>query len=417
MLAILYVLSGVDRLIPAVIIGPLKADLGLSDVQIGLLIGSAFAFFYALLGLPLGRLVDHGNRYLMIFFGVLLWGLCTVGSGLVGTFRSLVLLRIGLSIGEAVLSPAAYSMIGDMLPPSQRSLAASLYSAAGTVGAGLTYVFGAAVIQVGEHLLKNGTGGELGIRQLVFLCAGVPTVVFVLVFAFSVREPVRSAHGDTSAPGANQVLRYARRNFRLYGGMFAAAGLMQAIYAGFAAWGPEYLRRTFAWSIQDASYAFGLEALAAGVCGPMFVPMITRAVERAGRRDGIVLVSAVCSTLGAALQAAAVLRSSPLGFLVLYGPGSCLTLGASANIMVALQIIAPSRMRGTLVAALIMCMTLLGVGIGAPATALISAQLSPAGAGLGTALAILAGLAGFPPLLLLLWSRKSLLAHTTHPAV
>jgi predicted MFS family arabinose efflux permease len=410
LLAVLYIFSGVDRMIPAIIIGPLKADLGLSDLQIGLLIGSAFALFYSVLGLPLGRLVDKSNRCLIILCGVLLWGLCTAGSGFAKTFTSLVFLRIGLAIGEAVLTPAAYSIIGDLLPPSQRSLAASLYATAGTVGIGLTYVFGAAVVQVGAQLLKNGIGAGLGARQLVFLAAGVPPVLVVLVFALTVREPARSVESGPSFPSLGEVLRYVRGNFRLYGGMFTGAGLIQAIYGGFATWGPEYLRRAFAWSIQDAGYAFGIAILAAGATGPMFVPMLTRALESIGRRDSIVLVSAGCGTLGAALQAAAALQSSPFGFLVLFALGSCLALGATTNVMVAMQVIAPSRMRGTLVAALIMCMTLLGVGIGAPGTALISGQLSATGAALGAALAILAGVAGLISLFLLLWSRKSLLA-------
>src|SRR5690349_8810544 len=103
--AILYVISFVDRLIVALLIGPLTADLGITDTQAGLLIGTAFALLYAFLGLPVAWLVDRGNRTRIAVAGILVWSVATVGSAFVTDYAQLLPLRMCLALGEAVLSP------------------------------------------------------------------------------------------------------------------------------------------------------------------------------------------------------------------------------------------------------------------------------------------------------------------------
>src|SRR3546814_3504386 len=111
--ALLYVVSFVDRLILALLVEPLKADLGISDTQIGLLIGTAFALLYAFLGVPIAWLVDRGNRTRIAAAGILVWSLATVGSGFVSSYSELLPLRMCLALGEAVLSPVYVSLIVD----------------------------------------------------------------------------------------------------------------------------------------------------------------------------------------------------------------------------------------------------------------------------------------------------------------
>lgn len=147
LLSALYVLSFIDRLILALLVSPLKAGFGVSDVQLGLVFGPAFGVFYAVLGLPLARVADRGDRRRLIITGVLLWGFATIASGFAGTFALLIVLRIGLAIGEAALTPAAYSMIGDLFAPHRRTLAASIYSGIGNAGAFASFILGSMVIR------------------------------------------------------------------------------------------------------------------------------------------------------------------------------------------------------------------------------------------------------------------------------
>ena len=117
-----YTSSFIDRQIMALLVEPIKRDLGLNDTQFSLLHGFAFAIFYTFMGLPLGRLADRRNRKKIIAIGITIWSLLTAACGLAKTFSHLFLARIGVGVGEAALSPAAYSIISDLFPLKRRSL-------------------------------------------------------------------------------------------------------------------------------------------------------------------------------------------------------------------------------------------------------------------------------------------------------
>ena len=416
LLGLLYVLSFVDRVILALLVAPLKADLGVSDLQLGLLFGPAFAVFYALLGLPIARLADRGDRRKLIVAGVLLWGLATVASGFAGSFWMLMALRIGLAIGEAALTPSAHSLIGDLFPPHQRARAASLYSAAGMAGASGAYVLGAMVVQGVDAASAAGHALPLGPWQLVLVIVGAPSLLCGLLFACTVREPPRAQAAD-GAPSLAEAIAHLRQRARLFVGLFTGAGLTQAVGYAYSAWGPELLRRQFDLSIQQAGYAFGLTGLAAGLGGTLAAPQLTRILERRGRSDAVALVSMTCVATGGVFALLAPLQSSATAFLVLHACGAFFLVGAANNVIVALQALAPARMRATFVALLLMCITLLGLGIGPTAAAAISSSLDPAGQALGTALSFLAPAICLPAFLLFFWSRRGFVDQAdTNPA-
>ena len=139
-LFIAYTVSFVDRTILSLLVEPIKADLYLSDTQISLLHGLAFAIFYTFLGIPIARLADQRSRKLIITTGICVWIIMTAACGLAGRFSTLFLARVGVGVGEAALSPAAYSMISDMFPKNKLGLALSLYSSGVYVGAGLAFI-------------------------------------------------------------------------------------------------------------------------------------------------------------------------------------------------------------------------------------------------------------------------------------
>lgn len=408
LLGLLYILSFVDRVILALVVAPLKADLGVSDMQLALLFGPAFAVFYGLLGLPIARLADRGNRRNLIVAGVLLWGVATVASGFAGTFWVLLTLRVGLAIGEAALTPSAYSMIGDLFPPERRALAASVYSATGMAGASGAYILGAVVVQGVETASVSGHALPLAAWQLVLVIVGLPSLLVGVLFALTVREPRRMQSAD-AAPSLVEVIAHLRGRARLFVGLFAGAGLTQAIGYAYSAWGPELLRRQFDLSIQQAGFALGLTGLAAGFGGTLAAPQLTRFLERQGRRDAVALTSMACIGVGGVFATVAPLQSSAPVFLALHALSGFCLVGAANNVIVAQQGLAPPRMRATFVALLLMCITLLGLGIGPTAAAAISSSLDPGGQALGRALAILAPAIGLPALLLFAWSRRGFL--------
>ena len=133
LLTVAYLFSYIDRTVLGLLVEPIKADFALSDAQIGLLLGPAFAIFYATMGLPLGWLVDRKSRTRLIAAGVVIWSLATAASGLARSFTQLFLVRMTVGVGEAVLSPAAFSIIGDSFPPERRARPIAAYSMAITL--------------------------------------------------------------------------------------------------------------------------------------------------------------------------------------------------------------------------------------------------------------------------------------------
>ena len=145
-LMVCYTLSFVDRQILSLLVGPMKRDLGISDTRIGLLQGVAFALFYGLMGLPLGRLADTHNRRNVIIVGVVLWSFLTGACSAARSFWSLFLVRMGVGVGEATLSPSAFSLISDYFPKEKLGGALSVYSMGIFIGSGIALIAGGSVV-------------------------------------------------------------------------------------------------------------------------------------------------------------------------------------------------------------------------------------------------------------------------------
>jgi hypothetical protein len=183
---------------------------------------------------------------------------------------------------------------------------------------------------------------------------------------------------------------------------------MQAIGGGFLAWGPEFLRRSYGWDVRQAASTLGLIGLIVVTVSTLSGPFLTRVLHAVGRPDAVVLVALGGAGVGGILTVLAYLQTTPVAFIVLNAAGGFLIGGGANNVLFALQHLAPTRMRATLVATLIACFNLFAMGIGPPLAALFSDALSPTGDRLALALALQAGVVMIPAVGLLAWSRKGL---------
>lgn len=202
LLMVIYAFNFLDRQVVTIIAPYLKEDMGVSDAQIGLLFGTAFALFYAVFGLPLAKLADGWNRVRTISIGLGFWSAMTAASGLSTNFAQLGAARIGVGIGEASASPAAYSLLQDYFPKSMRATILALYSAGIYLGSGASLVFGGAVI---EYWAANFTAetAPFGLSgwQATYFAFGLPGIVLALLMRFTVKEPVRGAIDGMPTPG------------------------------------------------------------------------------------------------------------------------------------------------------------------------------------------------------------------------
>jgi MFS family permease len=199
-LVLVYVLNFLDRQIVSILAERIKADLGLSDDQIGFLYGTAFAVFYALFGIPLGRLADSWDRRKLIAIGLAFWSTMTALSGFARNFVELASARIGVGIGEASASPAAYSMLSDLFPASKRATVLAIYSSGIYLGVGLGLGLGGLVVDRWDTAYAGGAA-PFGLRgwQVAYLVVGIPGILFAF-WVRSLREPVRGAFDGIATP-------------------------------------------------------------------------------------------------------------------------------------------------------------------------------------------------------------------------
>jgi predicted MFS family arabinose efflux permease len=267
-LTLAYVLNFVDRQVLSIVAVSVKQELGLSDTQLGLLLGPAFAVCFTLSGFVLARIADLSSRRTVLALGLAAWSLFTAGCGLARSYAQLAVLRFAVAIGEAAGTPPSHSLISDYFPPAQRGRAFSIYGLGIYIGTALGFAGGGLIAQHFDW-------------RTAFLVAGVAGLPLALWIGFAVREPVRAAGHAGAAPRLLDVLPaiFGRSTFRWL--MLAAA--CQA-FVGYAvlSWGALFLIRVFAMSVGDAGVAFGLIA---GACGGAGALLGGALVDRLARRD------------------------------------------------------------------------------------------------------------------------------------
>ena len=218
LLTLVYVFSFLDRTILGLLVGPIRRDLHITDTQVSLLMGFSFAVFYTFFGLPLGRMADSRSRRQLIAGGIATWSLFSAGCGLARSFGQMLLLRIGVGVGEAVLSPSAYSLLTDYFPPRRRATALSIYGMGIYIGSGAASVLGGFVTgwATGRVSWTVPLMGDVRSWQIVFFAVGLPGVLLAL-FMYTFAEPVRRG-GRTEAKSVpfREVIAYVKDNRRTF---------------------------------------------------------------------------------------------------------------------------------------------------------------------------------------------------------
>lgn len=370
-LTLAYVVSFIDRQILALLVDPIRRDLGLSDFQVSLLLGLAFALFYTLLGLPIGRLADRYSRRTLIGAGIGLWCLMTAACGLARNFGQLFLARVGVGVGEATLGPGALSLIADYFPRERRGRAVGFYNMGVAVGVGTANILGGLVIAfvAGSAPLVLPVVGELRPWQAVFLWVGLPGLVIALLM-FTVREPVRRDRiaGGEALP-LSATLAFLRRHASLYATHFLGMSVVTIIGYGFFFWIPTMFVRTWGWTIPQISLAYGLVTLVGGPVGVLASGWLADRWYRNGRRDSLMRICLLVAVGFVPASVLVPLMPTPELALVLLVPatlgGAAITACGSA----ALMMVTPNEFRAQTAALYYFVINLLGLTLGPSAVA------------------------------------------------
>jgi MFS family permease len=371
-LFVVYVFNFIDRQIVSILQEPIKRDLGLSDAQLGLLTGFAFAVFYATLGIPIARLADRTARTKVIAAALLVWSVMTSLCGTAKSFTTLLLFRIGVGVGEAGCSPPAHSLISDYFPAKKRATALGIYSSGIYVGVMFGYLAGGWINEF------------FGWRQ-AFVVVGLPGALFSIVVFFTLREPPRglsdgravaaTGAGAAKGPGLADVFRllWSQRSFRH---LSFGAALHAFVSYGAGGWLPPFFMRIHGMSSGEVGTWLGLMAGIVGAAGTFAGGW---AADRLGVRDRrwSCWVCVISLVVHAPLMTAAVLAGNPyvaLGFYVI--PAFMGPVYNAPNFAMT-QGLVPLRMRAAAAAVLLFVINLIGMGLGPAFVGWMSDALEP----------------------------------------
>ncbi|MAU61477.1 MAG: MFS transporter [Parvibaculum sp.] len=368
-LMIAYTANYVDRQILAILLEPIKQDLGLNDTQLGFLSGITFAIFYATLGVPIAMWADRTNRRNIVALALTIFSSMTVLCGFVTNFVQLALARIGVGIGEAGSSPPSHSMISDMFPPEKRASAMGIYSLGINIGILIGFLVGGWVSQ------------WYGWRAAFFI-VGAPGLLIALLVRFTLKEPERghadgiSAQASAAAPKVGEVwkLLWSQKSFR-----HIAFGCALAAFGGYAGvtWIPAFLIRSFEMSPGEIGTWL---ALIIGFVGGAGTYATSWLADRYGKGDVrwnlwvVAIVMAVCFPFAVGMYLSAD-KYWALAFFLVPAFAGAAYIGPSLAMTQALVTL---RMRAVASAVLFLILNLIGMGLGPQAVGLISDLYNPA---------------------------------------
>ena len=416
LLTLIYVFSFIDRYILSLLIEPIKNDLELTDTQVSLLLGPAFAIFYTTLGVPLGWLSDRARRTWIIGVGVAVWSLATAASGLAINFVQLFIARITVGVGEATLSPCALPIIADSFPPEKRGKPIAVYAAALSIGAGIAYIAGASVIIWSKTVdaITLPILGQVAPWQFAFIAVGLPGLLVALL-CLVLREPARQERAgltEKNNAGLRDATRYLWANKHAYAGFVLIVSVMLIVsYSQF--WLPAMFQRTWGWEGEKFGLYYGIGMLAIGPLTVNITGWLSDRMTSQGQKDAPVKLIIWGTLLMVPTAAIAPLMpSAELAFSIFMLNLASLAM-ISAVAPTALMNITPGEIRGQVTAIYFLIISVAGLFLGPMTVGLLNDYVM-AENGLHYSVALVPVIYGIPALFLIRWAlrgyREKLLA-------
>jgi MFS family permease len=380
-----YLVAFIDRGLVSVAAAPIKQDLALSDVQLGLLLGPAFVVFFCLCGIPLGWWADRTSRRGVLVLGMLLWSLMTALCGVAGSFKSFLAARLGVGLGEACLVPAGVSLIAQATPHRHVAKALGIFLMGATFG-------NAAALLVGGHLLDAITFGTGALRSLarwrvLFLLAALPGPLLAAAVV-ALREPQRAIAPEPLWPSLKRVFQSLGRSKASYGYLSVATTCFVGLAQVPAIWMPLYCVRAFGISAGTSAFLVGLIYLATAPTGQWLGSVLLDRLRSAGVIAAPHLLQAVCAV--ACLPAAAIFCTSQyLGWCeAAFAAYNLVVFAATPAGLTGWRLLTPEKTMGLTIAILMSAVTFVSIGFGAAVVGGVTDFLFRSESALGSSLLV-----------------------------
>lgn len=390
-LFLVYVLAWLDRLIISMMVEPIKAGLALSDFQMSLVLGPAFAISYAIFGIPLGWASDTFPRRVVIFAGVIVWSLATLGCAFATSFPALILCRIFVGVGEASLLPAAYSLIADAFPRDKVTFATSVFQTAGKLGSAAAFGIGGLIIAFSRSLesVVWPVHGVASDWQITFAMIALPG--FALAFlAFTFREPGRRGHGGGGgqrAPSSVGLLPFLRQHARLLSFMAVAFTSLAVVGYSMTSWVPTFIARRYGWGPEYYGPALSLM----NIFGAASLVLLGKSVDilfGRGVRDAHLRFYSWMIMVLSPVILCAFFVSNVFVFLILYALIQLITVPYIVYCSALIAMLAPSQIRGRLLGLFMFITNIVGFGLGPAIVGALTDFLFGDEAAIGQSLAV-----------------------------
>ncbi len=385
------ILSYTDRQILSLLVDPLRLAFRLSDTQVSLLQGVAFALIYAFAGLPLGRMADVLPRRRVIIGGILIWSAATLWCGLAHSFGELFLARSFVGVGEAALAPAATSMIADYFPPRRRGAATGVFLMGQVAGGGLAIMLGGAILQLAQSGALSGLPliGALAPWRATLLALSLPGLLVALLIAATREPPRRHAPGGRQALPLRDVARTLWSRRAALGPVYLGMASLSVGDFSLQNWFPALLSRKFGLSAGLIGAELGPAAIVGALIGTLGAGLLS---DRRATRGGVAArlpIAAVAAAL--AVSGVLVAFASSAGVeIAIFITWLVMSNAAGAIGITAVQELAPPPVRGVALALISFFNIGLGLGVGTTVTAMLTDKVFGGPGGVGYSMTTMA---------------------------
>lgn len=413
LLVLSYALGVVDRIVIGLLVNPIKEDLNLTDTQIGIIQGLAFALFYSLFTLPVGYLVDRWKRVPVIWSGLAIWSVATMAGAFSRSFWGLFSSRVVMGAGEATTTPASASLIADYFPPEKRARAYGIFAMGGSIGIGIAYLLGGVAIGLTDSVrsLAPQLFAPFADWHVVLFIVGAPGVVLAAVMALTMREPIRRG-------AVNQTMRFSLSPLwrELSINRVALVTVMMGtimnvmIVNAQLSWFPTLFVRVHEWEPSRIALALAVVGVPFGILSAITAGSALTWLAKRGREDGPVLVMMLQCAAWALFGTAKCLAPTPELALVGHVLTSMFATWAVTSALTALNQVTPNQLRGQVVAVYTLLTGLVGIAVGSGAVGFLSDYVFDYPTGIAPSLALVCFLGGAIGIAILGFGRAGYLA-------
>lgn len=380
-LTLAYVLSFLDRQLLSLVVTDIKTDLELTDSQMSIILGFAFALFYTTMGIPIGRLADKKSRKTIIAIGISFWCLMTAATGIIKTYLQLFIARVGVGVGEATLSPSALSIISDYFPKKKRGTAMGFFNMGVSVGSGIALILGGQIVAYFADFppIILPIVGQIYEWQALFIFIGIPGLLVALLMT-TVKEPSRKGKmkiltksGDTSEEiSIKETIRFIYERKEAYGWLFLSMACSVLMGYAFLSWLPTMYMRAYDVSISTITLWLGVAFLLGGPFGAIMSGWLGDKLYTKNNNSSHVMLFAYSMIILTVAATLVPLMPSYQTATLMFMPQIIMAAGQTALAPVAMINITPNQIRGQVTAVYFFVISMTGYTLGPTSVALIT---------------------------------------------